>query len=463
MKKRWYDSALATFQDVVRAPFSFTSEAATRIAPTDQDAQRRLAFLRLILVVITLLQLFLGIPTALLIRVPLNSLLIQIAGAGLGLGCLWLAQRGQATLGSLIFIISAILGLFLGTVLDPHVSPIRAVLAFSLQALFILLASLILPLRYLGGVVAFVFAMLAWCLWGLAPQLFGDADRILIFGFLSVIYIGIAALSAFAARSSLAGLAAISLALRREQELTKLKDLFIDDINHELRTPIMAMVNNLEMLAISGERGTAQARQRITDRGLQAGRQIMAMLRSILDSTVLDSQVTIPLNSQLISVRDAIHETITTFNPNEVGEAWLGNYDTQREVQFQAEPDLFIWADPTRFRQIMLNLVSNALKYSPHEQVITIWAKRVVRPQGGVEIGVVDRGLGIPPAEQAKLFQRFVRLERDITGSIRGTGIGLYMCKRLCEAMAGAIWIESTGVPGEGTTMHLVLPSQAQT
>jgi len=203
-----------------------------------------------------------------------------------------------------------------------------------------------------------------------------------------------------------------------------------------------------------------QTRQRITERGLQAGRHIMAMLRSILDSTVLDSQTTIPLNSQLISVREALYEAITTFDPSEIGEAWLGKSATQHEVQLQAEPDLSIWADPTRFRQIMVNLVSNALKYSPTEKVITIWAKRADHPRSGVEIGVADQGLGIPPAEQGMLFQRFVRLERDITGPIRGTGIGLYMCKRLCEVMGGAIWIESTGVPGEGTTMHFVLPNQ---
>jgi signal transduction histidine kinase len=458
--KQWVSRLWAGTQDIFRAPFSLNIEAASRLSPQEQDAQRRFAFLRLLLVVMTLLEIFLGFPVALLVQVPLASLLIQFAGVGLGLACLWFAQRGLATLGSLLFIVSAILGLFLGTSLDTNATPIRAVLAFSLQAVFIMLASLILSPRYLWGIVVFVFAMLAVCMWGLAPNLFEAGEKGFIFGFLSVIYLGSAALSWIAARSSLTGLIAISQALRREQEVAKLKDLFIDDINHELRTPIMAMVNNYEILAAAGDRATTTSRQRIVDRGLQAGRQIMALLRSILDSTVLDSQEKIKIRPEVLPVRDAIIEAITTFDPKEIGEAWMGKTAIEQYVQLQVEPGLSIWADPTRFRQIMINLLSNALKYSPREKPITVWAKTVMLPQPHVEIGVVDQGLGIPPEEQPKLFQRFVRLERDITGPVRGTGIGLYICRRLCEAMGGSIWAESTGISGEGTTMHVLLPAR---
>jgi len=72
---------------------------------------------------------------------------------------------------------------------------------------------------------------------------------------------------------------------------------------------------------------------------------------------------------------------------------------------------------------------------------------------------VRDRGLGIPQRDVAKLFERFVRLERDIAGPARGTGVGLYMCRMLVEAMGGRIWVESSGVPGEGSTFSFVLPA----
>jgi len=73
-------------------------------------------------------------------------------------------------------------------------------------------------------------------------------------------------------------------------------------------------------------------------------------------------------------------------------------------------------------------------------------------------IQVRDRGLGVPPEEQSKLFQRFMRLERDLTGPVRGTGIGLFTCRTLVEAMGGAIWVESAGTPGNGSTFAFTLP-----
>jgi|GEM_PF-5417477 len=300
----------AAIQEWVTAPFHLSIDTSARLTPEDQEAQRRYTFFRLIIGLLTLLELFVGLPLALLARVPQSVVLVQLTGVGLGVGCLILAQRGRTTLGGLLFLMAAVLGLFLGTAFDPQVRPLRAVLAFSLQSVFILLASLTLPLRYLGGVVLFIVSVLVFCLWGIAPHLFTDTDKGLILGFLSVIYLTTAGLAWVAARSSLAGLAAVTRALRREQELAKLKDLFIDDINHELRTPIMAMVTNYEMLAAAEARGTAAVRQRMISRGLQAGRQIMALLRSILDSAVVDAQASIPLQWQVISVREAVQEAL---------------------------------------------------------------------------------------------------------------------------------------------------------
>jgi signal transduction histidine kinase len=75
-----------------------------------------------------------------------------------------------------------------------------------------------------------------------------------------------------------------------------------------------------------------------------------------------------------------------------------------------------------------------------------------------VVISVTDKGKGIAPQDQARVFQLFVRLERDVHSSIRGSGLGLYISYRLIAAMGGKIWIESQGIPGEGTTFHLQLP-----
>jgi signal transduction histidine kinase len=135
--------------------------------------------------------------------------------------------------------------------------------------------------------------------------------------------------------------------------------------------------------------------------------------------------------------------------------------------------DLVVWADEGRVRQILVNLLGNALKYSDPGSPIELSAgvqPPVVRAHrwggaqepvatGLIQISVRDHGLGIPAADAHKLFNRFVRLERDIAGSVRGTGVGLYMCRVLAEAMRGRIWVESTGIPGEGSTFAFALPA----
>jgi len=112
-------------------------------------------------------------------------------------------------------------------------------------------------------------------------------------------------------------------------------------------------------------------------------------------------------------------------------------------------------------------LLSNAFKYAPKQTPVIIRA--VIREGAGRETGapaqvcisVEDAGPGIPPAERALLFEKFVRLKRDTTGTVRGTGLGLYISKHLVEAMGGSIWVESTGREEEGSRFCFTLPVAA--
>jgi len=116
--------------------------------------------------------------------------------------------------------------------------------------------------------------------------------------------------------------------------------------------------------------------------------------------------------------------------------------------------DAYVMADELRLRQVLLNLVSNALKYSSPQSDIDITASM---KNGNVNVSIRDRGQGVPPKDQARLFKRFVRLERDMNSPIRGAGLGLYISKRLIEAMGGRIWVESTGKAGEGSIFTFTL------
>jgi len=113
---------------------------------------------------------------------------------------------------------------------------------------------------------------------------------------------------------------------------------------------------------------------------------------------------------------------------------------------------------------VLRNLLSNATKYAAHDTPIIVsaalYGALVQRdhPSPEICISVKDSGPGIPPENISSLFGQFVRLQRDISGKVRGTGLGLYVSKQLVEAMGGKIWVESTGVAGEGSTFRFTLP-----
>ncbi len=117
-----------------------------------------------------------------------------------------------------------------------------------------------------------------------------------------------------------------------------------------------------------------------------------------------------------------------------------------------------IFADPDRLRQVLTNLVTNAVKYSPEGGSITVRCRE--RGLHHVVIAVTDHGLGIPPEQVGKLFQKFARVRSDEHMKISGTGLGLYICRLIVEGHGGQIWVESE--PGKGCTFAIALPLDAR-
>jgi signal transduction histidine kinase len=126
----------------------------------------------------------------------------------------------------------------------------------------------------------------------------------------------------------------------------------------------------------------------------------------------------------------------------------------QRLLQVDVPEGVTVLGSTRHMREVVFNLVSNAFKYSPVGTPVTI---TVSLQDEFVTIAVQDQGLGVPPEAQQLLFERFVRLERDLNSPIRGAGLGLAVCKQFTEAMGGHIWLESTGLPGEGSTFYFTL------
>jgi len=132
----------------------------------------------------------------------------------------------------------------------------------------------------------------------------------------------------------------------------------------------------------------------------------------------------------------------------------LVRYSSRHQVEYKIDPNVtFIKGDQTKLRQVVQNLVSNAIKYSPRGGKITISIDDLSTEK--LIIAVSDQGIGIPQEQIGKLFQKFSRVDIGEAKDIKGAGLGLWICKEVVEAHGGTIWVESE--TGKGTTMKLTL------
>jgi signal transduction histidine kinase len=252
------------------------------------------------------------------------------------------------------------------------------------------------------------------------------------------------------------------IATARAEQLDSLKDQFITSVNHELRTPLMTMKGYLTLLTDPRIQAPQEKRLDMLTRANRSCENLVYLVQGILDTRRIDQEAS-NFTPEAVRVQEAMQAALTLIDPREAD-------PTARRIVVDIPGDVVIWGEQVRLQQILTNLVSNAIKYSPEGTSIAIYAHhgsdRAGRLLGGrnhgqpmVEIAVKDAGLGIPSAQQALLFRRFVRLPRDIASTVRGTGLGLYLCRVFAEAMGGSIWVESTGEPGEGSTFRVRLPA----
>lgn len=237
----------------------------------------------------------------------------------------------------------------------------------------------------------------------------------------------------------------------RMQELDQLKDQFIMTASHELRTPLTAVHGYLELLEHYASAITSEQQQDFLQRASRACEELVLLLNNVMDASRLEIEAGIrPAHIEDVVVREAIEHVIDLILPQATQE--------HRSIQINIPAHLAVKADLTYLRQIIRNISANALKYSPSGSPLLFSARSLFQEEASVIISITDRGKGIKPQDQARLFQRFMRLESDLNSTVRGSGLGLYISRRLVEAMNGKIWIESSGVPGMGTTFHIQLP-----
>jgi len=247
------------------------------------------------------------------------------------------------------------------------------------------------------------------------------------------------------------------LLYERQERHNRLKDQFLIHVSHELRTPLTELSGYLELLSMYKD-GPDATTHTFLHNALESCSELVQLVNTILVAIDVSS---LPKAGHCDSTALAqiAHNVLASFSARET---------SSYTITVDIPDNLSVWANEQYLHKILSNLLSNAFKYCPPGTTIGVTAA----PAEGVSlqetaqyvwICVQDNGPGIPPAEQRLLFQRFVRLQRDMSGSVRGMGLGLYISKQLAEAMEGRLWVESTGKPGEGSRFCLALPGVLRT
>jgi signal transduction histidine kinase len=233
---------------------------------------------------------------------------------------------------------------------------------------------------------------------------------------------------------------------RQLAEASEHKSQFLANMSHELRTPLNAIIGVTEML-----REDAEALKQDTeplDRVLGAGRHLLALINDVLDLSKIEAGrmelhlETFPLGPVIEGVAKTI-EPMATKNGN--------------RIVIECPADLgTMHADQTRFRQALLNLASNANKFT-EKGAVTIAARQgQENGRDGITLVVTDTGIGMTPEQMGKLFQEFSQASSATSSKYGGTGLGLAISRRFCQMMGGDITVESE--PGRGSTFTIWLP-----
>ncbi|MEQ8320446.1 MAG: ATP-binding protein [Rhodospirillales bacterium] len=232
----------------------------------------------------------------------------------------------------------------------------------------------------------------------------------------------------------------------RAEASERSKSEFLASMSHEIRTPMTGVMGFADMLLDSSL--APEDREKVLKiKG--ATQNLLTIINDILDLSKLDAG-RLKIENLDFNMKTAIEEVLDLVRER----ARLKNL--KLNVEFPEDMEVGMHGDPTRFRQILINLVGNAVKFT-HEGGVTIKARTIRQePTAAVEFKVIDTGIGISKENSKKLFFDFSQADSSISRHYEGTGLGLAISKRLVELMGGKIWVDSE--VGEGSEFCFTLP-----
>lgn len=235
-------------------------------------------------------------------------------------------------------------------------------------------------------------------------------------------------------------------ARQRAQEANQAKTQFLANTSHEIRTPLNAIMSMINLLR---ESDLSEEYREYLDMGEESAHQLNATIDDLLDISRIEVG-SVDLKQQPFRIREVVVDVLRKLSPEAT--------EKELDVILKVQPDVpdHLEGDEKKIRQVLSNLVTNAIKYTPEGQIeVVIECETLADHTCELHVCVRDTGVGIEEGEQQKIFETFQRSSHPLMQETRGTGLGLSICKKLVELMGGEIWVEST--LEEGSTFHFTV------
>jgi len=260
-------------------------------------------------------------------------------------------------------------------------------------------------------------------------------------------------------RGAVAAVMDISEKKRIERDLLQAKEIaetaskskseFLANMSHELRTPLNAIIGFSEFMLKADSEGLSKNHIEYLERIYSAGQHLLSLINDILDLSRIEAGK-MDLFAESIDLPGTLGYCMTMFREK------ASNHRIKMSLATEEAPEI-IRADLRKFKQIVINLLSNALKFTPDGGEVQVAAST---ESGSVLISVRDSGIGFKPEDMERIFAPFERAGENANKNIEGTGLGLSMVKRLVELHGGRVWAESA--PGEGSVFYFTLPIETE-
>lgn len=234
-------------------------------------------------------------------------------------------------------------------------------------------------------------------------------------------------------------------AVRQQFRLSELQNNFMMAVTHELKTPIAILQLNLETLQ---KYQLDDARKKnILAMSLLENQRLNELTDNILAAARLESgsfnKTREEINLHEV-VRDTLQEYMSRFNVHQ---------DYERKFIENLEKDIFVFAEPVLLKLVINNLLSNAIKYSPKSSIIEI---SLTKQEKSALLEIKDEGGGVPDTEKKRIFEKFYRIGNEATRNAKGTGLGLYLCKKIINGFGGKIFVQDHSA--KGSVFKILLP-----